>query len=429
MKEAAYRMEIFQPFEFEAMERHLSRMARRGLQLDSIGSLCWKYRREAPRPTAYAVTYLPQGSPFDPQNDPKMEALRELCAEAGWEKACDWGQLQIYRTDRERPVPLETDESVRLAAIRRSMRRSFLLPNAVLLLLVLFELGWLLFSGSTDPLALLSSAAALFVLSLLPIVLLMLLLHFAAYAFWLRRSLRSVAQGGRCVSASLCRRADAAFLVLVLAAAAVFVAFSFASGQGGAASCFLLYVFCILGMAAALNSLRKRLRQEGFSRGGSRTLVIAADVAMAAALAVVMVFVSGWLSGETQTVPVAEAGSLEHAPSDAWDVFSTERASPVLSHIRVRQYETGGDGILFCDVYDARLPGLSGWCAQQLLAQWEEPYREEDAGALSAGAVYRVSFPTGREGWILTDAARTMRVTSSFPLTEDDLAKLFDSRE
>ena len=41
MREYAYRIESFQPFEFEAMERRLSRMARRGFQLDSIGSLFW----------------------------------------------------------------------------------------------------------------------------------------------------------------------------------------------------------------------------------------------------------------------------------------------------------------------------------------------------------------------------------------------------
>ena len=425
MREYVYRIESFQPFEFEAMERRLSRMARRGFQLDSIGSLFWKYRREAPRPTAYAVTYLPQCSPFDPQDDPETEALRELCAEAGWEKACDWGQLQIYRTDRERPVPFETDESVRLAAIRRSMRRSFLLPNAVLLLLVLFELGWLFFSGSAEPLALLSNAAAMLVFALLPVVLLLLLLHFAAYAVWLRRSLRSVARGGRCASSGFCRRADTVFLVLVLAAAASFAVFSAASGQGGAASYALLYFLCFLGMVAALNSLRRRLSREGFSRGGNRTLVIAADVAMAIALAVVMVFASGLLSDGPQAPPAVDAGTLEHAPSGAWDAFTTKSASPVLSHVRVRQYETGGDEILFCDVYDARLPGLSGWCANQLLAEWEEPYRTENAAPLSADAAYHVSFPTGREGWILADGSRTVRVTASFPLTEADLARLF----
>ena len=89
MKEYAYRMEIFQPFEFVAMERRLSAMARRGLQLEEIGSLFWKYRRGEPCKTSYAVTYLPQGSMFDPLNDPKAETLRDLCAEAGWEKVCD----------------------------------------------------------------------------------------------------------------------------------------------------------------------------------------------------------------------------------------------------------------------------------------------------------------------------------------------------
>lgn len=231
MKEYAYRMEIFQPFEFAAMERRLSAMARRGLQLEEIGSLFWKYRRGEPRKTSYAVTYLPQGSMFDPLNDPKAETLRDLCAEAGWKKVCDWGQLQVYRTDRETPVPIETDESVRLTAIRRSMRKLFLLPNAALFFLAVFELGQLFLSNAAEPLILLSSSVGLLLLLLMPVLLLMLLLHFFAYAFWLRRSLKSVAQGGRCVSSNLCRRADTVFLIFALLAAAGFVVFSFLSGR------------------------------------------------------------------------------------------------------------------------------------------------------------------------------------------------------
>lgn len=432
MKETLYRVETFQPFEFEAMERRFASMARRGWQLEEIGTFFWKYRRAKPRETAYAVTFLPKGSAFDPHDEPEAETLRDLCAEAGWEKVCDWGQLQIYRTDRENPVPLETDESVRLTAIRRSMRRLFLLPNAVLLLLVIFELGQLCLSGSAEPLVLLSSSAGPLVLLLVPLLLLMLCFHFLVYALWLRRSLRSVAQGGRCVSSSLCRRVDAVFLAVALLAAAGFVGFSAVSGQGGAASYFLLYFFCILGMAASLNALRRHLRREGVSRGGNRALVLLADAALAVVFTVVMAAAAGSLLGgqDAKPKPVVEAGSLAGAPSDAWYSYRTESASPILSRLRVQQYEEGeGDGFLLYEVYTTPLPGFSDWCAQQLLAQKSAggSCREADAGALPVNALYHTEYPSGNENWVLAGEGRVLSVTASWPLSEEGLLAIWQN--
>ncbi len=113
-----YRMESYQLFEYQALEEHLERMARRGWQLEQVGNFFWKYRREDPRATSYAVTYLPELSAFDPEVTSASRTLDEYCEEAGWEKVCDWTQMQIYRTDQTDPVPLETDEAVRLRTIR-----------------------------------------------------------------------------------------------------------------------------------------------------------------------------------------------------------------------------------------------------------------------------------------------------------------------
>ena len=432
MKEYAYRMEIFQPFEFVAMERRLSAMARRGLQLEEIGSLFWKYRRGEPCKTSYAVTYLPQGSMFDPLNDPKAETLRDLCAEAGWEKVCDWGQLQVYRTDRETPVPIETDESDRLTAIRRSMRKLFLLPNAALFFLAVFELGQLFLSNAAEPLILLSSSVGLLLLLLMPVLLLMLLLHFFAYAFWLRRSLKSVAQGGRCVSSNLCRRADTVFLVLALLVAAGFVVFSFLSGQGGAASYFLLYFFCILGMAAALNALRRHMRREGFSRGGNRTLFLLADVVLAVVFAVVMGMSAGDLIGGENPEPkqFVRVQSLASAPSESWYFYRTDSSSPLLSRQRVQQYEEGeGDGFLLYEVYTTPLSALSDWCAEQLLAQKSDggSCREANAVDLPVDTLYCTDYPSGNRNWILAGEGRVLSVTASWMLEEEDLLTLWQN--
>lgn len=103
-KQYKYRIESYQLFEYQAVEEHLERMARRGWQLEQVGNFFWKYRREDPRETSYAVTYLPELSAFDPEVTPASRTLDEYCEEAGWEKVCDWTQMQIYRTDQADPV-------------------------------------------------------------------------------------------------------------------------------------------------------------------------------------------------------------------------------------------------------------------------------------------------------------------------------------
>ena len=112
-------------FDYRGVEAHLTKMAARGWRLEKVGTYFWTYRRAEPARVTYAVTYLPDASQFDPDPSEQQASLAELCAAAGWEKAADWGQMQIFVNERPDPVPLETDEAVRLEVIRRSMKKSF----------------------------------------------------------------------------------------------------------------------------------------------------------------------------------------------------------------------------------------------------------------------------------------------------------------
>ena len=54
-----YRLENFVLFDCVGLERHLAEMAAKGLQLESIGRLVWKYRVTEPKKLTYSVTYAP----------------------------------------------------------------------------------------------------------------------------------------------------------------------------------------------------------------------------------------------------------------------------------------------------------------------------------------------------------------------------------
>lgn len=194
MKNFEYRAEAFSPFDLQGTEEHLSAMAAQGLRLESIGRVFWKYRRGAPARVHYAAACPPAAGENGDLGDRLY--FEELCAAAGWEKVCDWAALQIYASEAEDPIPLETDEALRLEVVHQSMRRTYLRERckqlcgyAVLLALTLTQVFRFPRSYFLNPVGL-----------ILPVFCLLFLLGelyaVAGYFLWLRRSRRSVEEGG-----------------------------------------------------------------------------------------------------------------------------------------------------------------------------------------------------------------------------------------
>ena len=150
-----YRMESFALYDYQGVERHLEKMEARGWRLERTG-LFWKYRRVEPRQVHYAVTYIPGLSEFDPVPTREQTQLRELCAAAGWEEAGDWLQMQIFRTEQPDPLPLETEDAVRLDVLRRAGRKSIVQQNIPLILMLLLMLAQNIFRLFWDPVRILS---------------------------------------------------------------------------------------------------------------------------------------------------------------------------------------------------------------------------------------------------------------------------------
>ena len=135
-----YRLEGFLPWDTASIIRHLEKMARRGWQLERVGGFFWTYRQAEPAALRYAVTYFPdaqfQGAFGEPAED--QAAYCDYCAAAGWQLVCCYGPQQVFVSRRtDDPVPIETDEGEKLTAIHRSVKKTLLLPLAVLLPLLL----------------------------------------------------------------------------------------------------------------------------------------------------------------------------------------------------------------------------------------------------------------------------------------------------
>lgn len=178
----------------EAIARHLEKMARKGWQLEKVDNLFYTYCKSEPAEVRYTVTFFPDASYFDPGLIEGQETYAEYCAAAGWELAASYGPIQYFRTANPSPPPIETDETIKLQTIRRTMRKSFIPSYAVMLLLPIIILVRLRY----DTISIFYSNLQLSLNMLMFGTLIFSIGMLADYLIWLLRSQYAVNRGGTC---------------------------------------------------------------------------------------------------------------------------------------------------------------------------------------------------------------------------------------
>ena len=406
-------------FDYRGVEEHLSKMAAKGWRLEKIGPWFWTYRRAEPARTVYAVTYLAGASQFDPESSGTQAALEDLCASAGWEKAADWAQMQIFLNERPDPLPLETDESVRLEAIRRSMRKGFLPWGIALLLLALFFAGLQIKTLLTDPFHLLSSNSGLFTALMWDLLVILQAGNLFSYRRWYRRSLRSVARGGPCAETGPgLRRFNQAVLCLVLLLAAGYLAVLLLSADTWTAAYLFLYLAAVCLLVFVVDRVRRKLRKAGLSRRSNLFLTLAADVVLAFVLVggITVVFLrSGVLSGGGETYlyqrqewdvePQALPLTIEDLTGQHYEHvrrYSYNGGSVLIRERSCREAVLDGEDLLVLD-YDITalaLPGLYHMTLAHCQAEWTDSgyyaWTEADPVPWGAEAAYQLRWGSGR---------------------------------
>lgn len=402
-------------FDYRGVEAHLSKMAAKGWRLEKIGPFFWTYRRAEPAQVTYAVTYLPSVSQFSPEPSADRENLEELCAAAGWQPVAGWVQMQIFANERPDPVPLETDDAVRLEVIHRSMKKNFLPWNVVVLVIALMMVGLQVWTLLTDPYSLLSSVNlfASFVWELLVVLQAGNLLW---YGRWLRKSRRSVAQGGACADVGPgLRRFNLVILWLVLALAALFLASTLLTTGaeiGLFAVCYTAGIFLLIFL---VDRTRRALKRRGAARGLNIFLTLLVDVVLASVLAGVgpMVIVGLVSSNSGSTYYQGERWDADPVslPLTVEDVTGRH-------YEHVRRYDNGSgsllirerscretvlDGedlvILDYDITTLALPGLYDLALEHCQSEWTDggyyAWTETDPAPWGAEAAYQLRWGSG----------------------------------
>ena len=181
--------------DYQRIQEKLTRMAAKGWHLEKFTNLYWKFRRGEPKQVRYEVTYSADASAYNSRRTEAEEELAFLCAEAGWELAAAYAQVQIYRNTDPDATPLETDEVQKFENLRKNMLKHFI-PQQFWTF-VLFAVQFLLYGSRTlrEPAAMLSSSTMVLILATSAVAALeytCLLIH---DLLWLRRAGRAVGAG------------------------------------------------------------------------------------------------------------------------------------------------------------------------------------------------------------------------------------------
>ena len=194
-----YRLESFTFYDTDSIAAHLSQMAEEGWALSSVGRYLWKYTAITPEKRTYGITFFPDVSAFDTEPSEAQEDFIAYCQEAGWNYVTQWQQMQIFYTTKENPIPLETDETLRLETTHRAMRKNYLSGMAGLFLIIAIQIFQCVSNLQKDLPRYLTDLTQWFLLLLFLSLGVYTISGCLAYLHWRKKSLAAVEAGGCCL--------------------------------------------------------------------------------------------------------------------------------------------------------------------------------------------------------------------------------------
>lgn len=273
---------LYQPVgDTAAMARHLEKRAEQGWLLERADNWWLRYRRAEPTGVRYAVAFFPEATIFDAAPVEGQETYYDYCRAAGWEYVCSYGSIQYFRNFRPAPVPIETDERLKLKALRRVILRTMVLVNGLWLLMAVFWCFSLRDSFRWSPLSVASQYSTLGILITTATFFIDSLAGLLWVGGWYLYSRWSVRRGGACarIRGSLQAAGDFSVLAIMLAGLG-----ASSVGQGWGYLVFVLvYSVGFLLLLVVLRALLRHFKRLQFSNTASLVGSIAASVVLSIA--------------------------------------------------------------------------------------------------------------------------------------------------
>ena len=377
MKTKKRRMEYISFYNHTGLEKHFSKMAKKGWLIESISNFYWTYRKIDPKDIHFCVTYYPRASDFDPDPSPQQQTFHDFCAHTGWQLCCTWHQMQVFCNEKENPVPLETDPVLEVETLHTACKKNYLPSHFLLLALGLFLTGSSFARLFTDPIGLLSNASLLFSGFCHFCIMLTSAAELVAYFFWYFKA-RKAAQDGIFVDTPSTTKFQISIVFFLLLALVWWLTNLFAAADpllGWVATVMLVGV---IGVMLLINGIKQGLKKAKASRGVNRFLTIFSCFVLSFAISggIVHLALFANSSGFIHTVPKSESIPLSLADLYAINVeeFITRDQndqSVLLCHRTVHQYpiyeseNTSNMPELHYAVTTVKLPFLYGWVKNQ----------------------------------------------------------------
>lgn len=196
------RLENFVFYDTESVTAHLEDMAQKGWALKDVTNPLWTYEEIAPEKRTYRTAFYPANQVYALNAADKQEEYIAYCEQAGWHYVTSWDNMLIFYTTAENPIPLETDEALRLEATHKAMKRSWLSVHIVLGVLFLLNIIFYIADLVKQPLTVIADGNALFRNALFAVVLVYACVAVCSYLQWRKKSLSAVENGGFCMPVS-----------------------------------------------------------------------------------------------------------------------------------------------------------------------------------------------------------------------------------
>lgn len=322
MRNKKFQLNWYQANDTAAMERKLEKMAEKGWLLDRLTNWGFHYKRAEPGKVRYSITYFPKASVYDAGPTEEQETYADYCAAAGWEFVSSWGPLQIFRSIREDPVPIETDEEEKLQATHKSMLKTSVLCYGMLLAVWIFNLATRFSSIKRDPLSFFSSDRDMSFIFFLVFFVAYMVFFLVDYFIWYFRSKKAVERGEACLQPHTRIRYWLSMALLVVCGLMLLALFSDLSVPGS--KWILAYSFGGMILIMALSQgILNWMKRQGYSRSVTRGVHIGMAVVCGIAYAAGISSLVMWLNS-TDMLRDPSAEIYVDSRGYEWDIHRDE---------------------------------------------------------------------------------------------------------
>ena len=195
MKKFKRTVPMYSFYDRTGIQNYLETQAAKGWMLDKAGTVCWRFRRCAPRKLKFSVVYFPEADLYDPAPGEGEQTFREYCEHSGWHFVGSQAQMQIFYSEWENPVPIDTDPVIEVENIHKSMKKSLLPGYWALMVSSIIWIVNVFVQWNNDPLRYLSANLTLYLTVFWPSMFLLCTGRIIAYHVWFRKAKHAAENG------------------------------------------------------------------------------------------------------------------------------------------------------------------------------------------------------------------------------------------